>query len=210
MKISIVDYEVGNIFNVVSAFEYLGVKAVLTRDPQEIRSSDKLLLPGVGAFEQGMSYLKKYNLDQEVKDFSKTGKPLLGICMGMQLLFEKSYEDGEWQGLGLIPGTVTKFPTSNSKDYKVPHMGWNKVEFRGKSVSGLEKKIGEDVKKDPFFYFAHSYFVETDAKNVLLSCHYADRDFAASVKCENILGYQFHPERSGEAGLRLLKTFIDA
>lgn len=209
MKVSIVDYEVGNIFNVRRAFDYLGIEVNLTRDPQDIRGSDKLILPGVGAFQQGMTRLKKFNLDHEVKAFCKTGRPLLGICLGMQILFNKSYEEGDWEGLGLIPGEVKRFPKSANNEYKIPHMCWNQANFKEIDDSRTVKQVGSEIKKDPFFYFAHSYYVETDPGNILLSCRYADKEFAAGVKYNNLIGFQFHPERSGEAGLRLLKMFIE-
>lgn len=209
MKISIVDYGVGNIYNITRAFDYLGVHVSLTRDIKQIRESDKLILPGVGSFESGISNLKKYGLDSEVKDFYKSGKPLLGICLGMQLLFDRSYEDGNWEGLGLISGEVKKFPESPERSYKIPHMCWNTVTFNKTDTSQIGVRIKEDVSKDPYFYFVHSYYVETNAENILLECQYAGKHFAAGVKKENLLAFQFHPERSGEAGLRLLKAFVE-
>ena len=210
MKISLIDYDVGNIFNLTRAFEYLGVQVNLTRDPREIRNSDKIILPGVGAFQTGMDSLKKFGLDQEVIAFQKSGKPLLGICLGMQLLFEKGYEDGEWAGLGIIEGEVKKFPEARAKEYTVPHMCWNKVNLsKSFDKNPAVQQLVKGVEKDPFFYFVHSYYVDTKPQNTVLSCSYANIDFAAGVRKDNVVGYQFHPERSGPSGLNLLKNFVD-
>ncbi|MCX6126530.1 MAG: imidazole glycerol phosphate synthase subunit HisH, partial [Proteobacteria bacterium] len=139
------------------------------------------------------------------------GKPLLGICLGMQLLFEKSYEGGERPGLSIIEGEVKKFPESIAREYKVPHMCWNKVSFRNvKSGSSAElNRIKNAIGLDPFFYFVHSYYVNTKSENIFLQCNYANVEFAAGVIKDNVRAFQFHPELSGPIGLNLLKTFID-
>lgn len=196
--IAVIDYGAGNIFSVKNALNYLGLDGELCSDADSIRKADKLILPGVGAFPDSMRMLEERGLVDVIKEESQK-KPLLGICLGMQILFEKGYEFEETKGLGLINGYVDKLVAPGKK---IPHMGWNDTEIINDSPLIKGMKQGDMV------YFVHSYKAVTDDENISLKAHYG-QDVPALVFRGNVFGTQFHPEKSGEVGLNILKNFAD-
>ena len=212
-KITLIDYDMGNIFNVIRAFESLDCEVELTKDPEKIVKAERLVLPGVGAFEDGISNLKKLNLDKAISEFIKTTRPILGICIGMQLMMTKSEENGLHAGLNLIKGDVVRFDENNSgkNGYKIPQIGWNfLIEKKNFSVSKSQKNILKGLSKSPSMYFLHSYFVRPKDENIAITeTHYGKNTFCSAFKKENVIGFQFHPERSGKDGLLLLKNFLE-
>lgn len=196
--IAIIDYGVGNLFSLKSSLEYLGLEAKITADEQEIRSADKIILPGVGAFGDAIKKLESTNLIPVIKEEIKK-KPLLGICLGMQLLLDKSYEFGEYNGLGLIPGEVVPFDIP--KEYKVPHMGWNSLDITQKDCALLK-----NTKDGEYVYYVHSYYAKTEPKYIAATSNYCI-DVPGVIFNGNVYGAQFHPEKSGEVGLKILKAF---
>lgn len=198
--IAILDYGVGNLFSLRSSLAYIGAEAVVTADEDVIRQCGKIILPGVGAFGDAAEKLRKTGLDQVVRREALSGKPLLGICLGMQLLFEKSYEYGEHAGLGLLPGEVVPMAGRLPEDLKIPHIGWN----------GLHKKqespILKYTREGDYVYFVHSFFVEGENPQVSAVTEYGV-SICAVVEKGNIFGCQFHPEKSGEVGLNILRAF---
>ncbi len=197
--IAIIDYGVGNLFSLKCSLNYLGIESKVTNNKEEIRNADKLIFPGVGAFADARKKLAESKLDEVICEVAKNGKPLLGICLGMQLLFEKSYEYGEHKGLGLIEGEVVPF-SSFVKNLKIPQMGWNQLEI--KASNPLTKYITDKQ----YVYYVHSYFVEAGNKSVVAYSNYGV-GVAGIVQNKNIFGAQFHPEKSGEVGLKILKAF---
>ena len=201
--IAIVDYGVGNLFSLKCSFAAVGENAVVTSDKSEIKNADKIVLPGVGAFGDAAGKLKEQNLDILLKDEAKSGKPILGICLGMQLLFEKSFEYGEHAGLALIPGAVRPISDVISGDLKIPHMGWNALNFHGKKHPAFKySSEGDHV------YFVHSFYADTPEEFVLATAEYGAPLTAAAAN-DNVVGCQFHPEKSGKAGLGILKAFCE-
>lgn len=201
----IVDYGVGNIFSIKCSLDYLGIKSELTGDADKLLNSDRIILPGVGAFGDAMELLKKSGMDEAVLDAAKRGIPLLGICLGMQLLFEKGYEYGTYDGLSLIPGTVqdmNKLITDDS--LSVPEMGWNSLSIREEKNSPLLKytKDGDHV------YFVHSYSA-IDCDDYIIATTDYSYPVTAAVQRDNVFGVQFHPEKSGNIGLNMLKAFCE-
>jgi len=191
----------GNLASVINAFAKVGADATLESDPSKLNQYDKLILPGVGAFGDAMEHLKKNGMDEAVKAFAATGKPLLGICLGMQLLFESSEEFGETKGLGLIPGKVVAFDESKfDHPLKVPHMGWNEL-FQQKQTA-----IFADLPKDFYLYFVHSYHAVCDDAYAIGKTHYG-YEFVSAVQNGNIYGIQPHPEKSHENGLKIIENF---
>jgi imidazole glycerol-phosphate synthase subunit HisH len=197
--IGIVDYGMGNLFSVSKALERLGAEYFISADHSELLYADGLIIPGVGSFRDAMERLQV----NTIKEYAATGKPLLGICLGMQLLFESSEENGLTEGLGLLPGSVQRFPgqTPEGESYKVPHMGWNKLEFVNDSP--LIKNLEED-----YVYFVHSYFVEAQNSDVLIAKADYHEQVSAVVGKDNIMGMQFHPEKSSKLGMALLNNFL--
>ncbi|MBM7652080.1 imidazole glycerol phosphate synthase subunit HisH [Neobacillus cucumis] len=197
--IGIVDYGMGNLFSVSKALERLGADYFISADREKLLSADALILPGVGSFRDAMDRLQV----ETIKEFAATGKPLLGICLGMQLLFEESEENGPTKGLGLLPGKVRRFKgtTAEGETYKVPHMGWNRLEFVQESP--LLKELDED-----YVYFVHSYFVDAKGNDALLAKADYHEQVSAVVGRENIYGMQFHPEKSSKLGMALLNNFL--
>lgn len=202
--IAIVDYGVGNIFSLYSSFGNIGAEAVLTKDPKEIRKADKIILPGVGAFGDAVKKLRESGLAEVVLEQAKEGKPLMGICLGMQLLFEKGYEYGEHEGLGLIKGDVVTMEGVVPGDYKVPHIGWNALRFPAGKKSPLFKYIEEG----DFVYFVHTYYGANCQDSVIATTEYG-AELTAAVARGNVYGVQFHPEKSGDVGMKILKGFIE-
>ncbi|MBP3309068.1 MAG: imidazole glycerol phosphate synthase subunit HisH [Clostridia bacterium] len=200
--IAIVDYGVGNLFSIASSLKKIGVDAICTGDADTIRACDKILLPGVGAFRDAAAKLAASGLDTVIKEEARSGKPLLGICLGMQLLFDKSYEYGEYAGLGLIPGEVRPIAEVIPRDLKIPHIGWNALSF--KKPSPLFKYI----KEGDFVYFVHSFFGARCEEFVTSVAEYG-APLTASVERGNVFGCQFHPEKSGDVGLAMLRAFAE-
>jgi len=198
--IAIIDYGVGNLFSLTSSFNAIGVKAVVTSDKKVIESADKIILPGVGAFGDASKKLIESGLDKVVKEQAKLGKPLLGVCLGMQMLFDKSFEYGEHQGLGLISGKVVAFDLP--KEYKIPHIGWNALHFV--KTNPLLKYLSDG----DFVYFVHSYHA-VDCKESLVATSEYGIEVTAIVNKDNVYGCQFHPEKSGDVGLKILKAFCE-
>lgn len=197
MSVAIIDYGIGNLRSVEKAFTSQGVEAVVTRDEKLLRGADRLVLLGVGAFGYAMESLRKLGFDELVIEAAGAGKPILGICVGLQMMFDESHEFGAHRGLGLLPGRVIKF----SDNLRVPHVGWNQVE-RKKGHPAFR-----DLPDHTFFYFVHSYYVEpSDPSCVIGETDYEQR-FASVCGRDNIIGVQFHPEKSQAAGLRLLNNF---
>lgn len=200
--IAVVDYGVGNLFSLVCSLKKVGADVIVSGDVDVIKKADKIVLPGVGAFSDALNKLKERGLFELIKERAKEGTPLLGICLGMQLLFEKSYEFGEHFGLGLIKGEICPIKPDVPKDLKIPQIGWNALK--------IVKKDGilKDIKDGDFVYFVHSYYGKNCADSVSSITEYGT-DITASVSHKNIFGCQFHPEKSGEVGLKILKAFCE-
>jgi len=207
--IGIVDYNMGNLASVMNAFKKVGTTAVLESDPTKLANYDKLILPGVGAFGDAMHHLKASGMDEAVVAFAKSGKPLLGICLGMQLLFESSEEFGATQGLGLIEGKVVSFePKAFDHPQKVPHMGWNELFQQKKPQRENNASLFEGLPDDFYLYFVHSFHVVCDEKYTIGATHYG-YTFTSAVQKENIYGIQPHPEKSHQNGLKIIENFIN-
>lgn len=206
-EIVIIDYGIGNIRSVMRGIEICGYNPKLTSDPKVIKNASKVILPGVGAFENGMKGLRNKELIRPIKEFILSGKYFLGICLGMQLMMTKSYELGNFNGLDIIEGEVLPFQKNDiTNNFKMPHIGWNQIKKQTYSDWNLSILGGLKEKSD--VYFVHSYYVKPKhEKNSIAICNYANSDFCAVIKDENIYGCQFHPEKSGNAGLKILKNF---
>lgn len=200
--VCIVDYGVGNLFSLKCSLEAIGESVVVSNKPDVILSAQRVVLPGVGAFGDAANKLRESGLDKTVKKAAANKTPLLGICLGMQLLFDKSFEYGEHEGLGLIPGKIVPFKGRIDEKFKIPQMGWNSLKFT--HMSPLFKYINNG----DFVYFVHSYFADTDVKYVSAFTEYGG-DITASAENGNIYGCQFHPEKSGDVGLKILKAFCE-
>jgi len=200
--IAIIDYGVGNLYSLASSLGAVGAETVVTSDPQVIRSADKLVLPGVGAFEDAIKKLRDSGLDALVKQEVSRGKPLLGICLGMQMLFEKSYEYGEYEGLGLLKGSVVPMEGVIPCELKIPHIGWNALHFK------KEHPLFRYVKPNDYVYFVHSFYAKDCDESLLATTDYG-AELTAAVAKENVMGCQFHPEKSGNVGLSILRAFCE-
>lgn len=201
--IAIVDYGVGNLFSVCSSLKKVGAETVVTSDKKVLERADKILLPGVGAFEDAARKLKETGLGEVVVKEAQKGKYLMGICLGMQLLFEKSYEYGEHQGLGLLKGNVVPMKGYIDEKLNVPHIGWNKLHFK------KDHFLFKYLKEGDCAYFVHSYFASDCNDSIIATTEYG-KELTAAVGKDNVLGCQFHPEKSGEVGLNILRAFIEA
>ena len=200
--IAIVDYGVGNLFSLCSSLEMIGAESVVTSDPAVLRAADKIILPGVGAFEDARRKLKESGLDEIVISEAKAGKKILGICLGMQMLFEKSYEYGEHEGLGLVKGSIVGMQNRLPEGFMIPHIGWNSLNIKKKHP------IFKYVNEGDYVYFVHSYYGE-DCDEALLATTDYGREITAAVALDNVTGTQFHPEKSGEVGLAILRAFAE-
>lgn len=200
--IAIIDYGVGNLFSLSSSFKAIGADTVITGDPEIIKKADKLILPGVGAFGDAAEKLRCSGLDNVIKAEAEKGKPLLGICLGMQLLFEKSYEYGEHEGLGLVKGQVVPMQGSIPEKLKIPHIGWNALIFKA------ENPLFKYIKNGDCVYFVHSFYAENCDASLIATAEYG-KELCAAVADKNIFGCQFHPEKSGDVGLKILKAFCE-
>ena len=201
--IAIVDYGVGNLFSLKSSLAYVGADAVVTNDRNVLEQADKIILPGVGAFKDAADKLFSSGLADVVVSEANKGKPLLGICLGMQMLFEKSFEYGETNGLGLLKGEIRPLSGVVDKNLKIPHIGWNALKFHG-TPSPLFKYINEG----DFVYFVHSFYAEGCDDSLIATAEYSC-DITAAVGKDNVFGCQFHPEKSGTVGLNILRAFCE-
>ena len=199
--IGIIDYNMGNLASVYNACHLLDAKASIVKDPNELKKFDRVILPGVGAYGDAMEHLIETGMNEAVYEFAKSGKPMIGICLGMQLLFESSQEFGHSNGLGLIDGEVVKFDKSKMhEDFKIPHMGWN-------TIVNKKHPLFEGL-HNPYLYFVHSYHAVTSEKNVIGTTTYG-YEFVSAVNKDNIFGFQPHPEKSHNNGLKILKNFMN-
>ena len=213
--ITIIDYGVGNLFSLSSSLSYLGLENKVSRDPEDLRKADHIILPGVGAYGDAIAHtffrensVKSEEIPEKepaLLDEAKAGKPIMGICLGMQLLFDKSYEYGEHQGLGLIPGVMADLKEDIPANLKVPHMGWNSLHLTEK---GKEHPLFKYSKEGDYVYFVHSFYGKDCDESLLATSEYGI-PVTASAANENVMGCQFHPEKSGEVGLRILKAFSE-
>jgi len=201
VMIAIIDYQMGNLRSVQKAFESLGTEAVITSDATVLQQADKVVLPGVGAFEDAIKELRNRDLVSPIHDLVASGKPFLGICIGLQLLFDVSYEGGEYEGLGIIAGEVQRFEIA--PEFKVPHMGWNQVNIEQASP------ILQGIDNNTYFYFVHSYYVVPSDPSVISVTSDYDGTFCAGICRGNLFATQFHPEKSQRAGLKLLQNFAE-
>ena len=200
--IAIIDYGVGNLFSLKSSLKEIGAEAVVTSDEKVIAEADRIILPGVGAFEDAARELRESGMADVVKREAAAGKPMMGICLGMQLMFDVGYEYGEHEGLGLISGSVRPIADVIPADYKIPHIGWNLLKFKG------ESPLFKYIKEGDYVYFVHSYYAAECDESVIAVTEYG-ADLTAAVANGNVYGCQFHPEKSGEVGMKILKAFVE-
>lgn len=194
--IAIIDYGMGNLRSVQKAFEFVGYDVIVTDDINKIRQADKIVLPGVGAFGDAIKTIREKHIDEEIYRAVELKKPFLGICLGMQMVFDKSYEYGEHEGLGIIKGEIKLLPDN----VKRPHIGWNSLDIK------MRSPLFEGLGDEPYVYFVHSYFLETDAPVVSATTFYG-REIQVAAQKDNVFALQFHPEKSGNTGLKILKNF---
>ena len=199
--VGIIDYGVGNLFSLRSSFDAIGETVIVSSDPEVLRKADHILLPGVGAFEDAVKKLRQSHLDEMVYETVREGKPLMGICLGMQMLFEKSFEYGEHRGLGLLKGEVIPMAGMIPKELKIPHMGWNAL-----NITQPNGKLFRNTKEGDYVYFVHSYFAHGCEDSLAAQTEYG-KWLTAAVEKDNVFGCQFHPEKSGEVGLNILRAF---
>ena len=200
--IAVIDYGAGNLQSVVKALNYINCDCIITDKENDILNAEGAILPGVGSFADAMSCMKNSGADKAVLDFVKTGKPFLGICLGLQLLFDDSDESRGVQGLGLLKGSITKIPNQDNT-LKIPHMGWNSLDIL--KNDGIFKNIPQNS----YVYFVHSYYLKAESENIVAARTNYGVDIDAAVQYENIYATQFHPEKSGKIGLQILQNFVD-
>lgn len=200
--IAVIDYGVGNLFSLCSSLKKIGAESVVTSDFETIKNADKIILPGVGAFSDAAKKLSEKNLDKLIKEEAKKGKDIMGICLGMQMLFEKSYEFGEHKGLGLLKGEIIPMQGNLDSKYKIPHIGWNALNFTKNS------ELFKYIKEGDCVYFVHSFYADNCDESIVAYAEY-DKKITAAVEKDNIMGCQFHPEKSGETGLDILRAFCE-
>ena len=200
--IAIIDYGVGNLFSLKSSLREIGAEAVVTSDEKVIAEADRIILPGVGAFEDAARKLRESGMADVVKREAAAGKPMMGICLGMQLMFDVGYEYGVHEGLGLIRGSVRPIADVIPEGYKIPHIGWNLLKFK------KESPLFKYIKEDDYVYFVHSYYAAECDESVIAVTEYG-AELTAAVANGNVYGCQFHPEKSGEVGMRILKAFVE-
>jgi len=211
-KAVIVDYGMGNIFSIQMAIKAIGGEAEMSSNPKTIASADRIILPGVGAFQKAMNELQRLNLIETICTFAATGKSIIGICLGMQLLFSESFEFGEHKGLNLVEGKVLRFHKSEAdRSIKIPQIGWNTIKIPyGNTINMWENTILNGVGAESYYYFVHSFYCKPDRnENILAETSYGKDTFCSVVRKNNIWGCQFHPERSAEKGLLIYKNFFD-
>lgn len=202
-KVAIIDFESGNLFSVFHACKLLGLDPVITNDEAEVLSSDGVILPGVGAFADAMQHLTSSGMTQAISKYITTGKPFLGICLGLQLLLDESEEFGDTKGLGLIKGKVRKFQFGSQ--VKIPHVGWSKLQKAGQLWSNT---LFDHIHEGDYMYFVHSYYADpSDKEDIIANAEYEGQTFCAAIRKNNIFATQFHPEKSGKCGLKILESF---
>ena len=199
--IAIIDYDAGNIKSVEKAMTLLGQEAIITRDKNKIMSADHVILPGVGNFKDAMGKLEHYELVPIIEDVCKKGTPFLGICLGLQLMFENSEEAPNVKGLSLLKGSIVKIPEGEYK--KIPHMGWNNLTLKG------DGRLFNGIESDPYVYFVHSFYLKAEDEKIVKATTEYNVTIRASVEKDNIFACQYHPEKSSDAGLKMLKNFIE-
>lgn len=199
----IIDYGVGNLFSLKSSLAYIGAESVVSGDADVIRKAQRIILPGVGAFEDASKKLASSGLDKVIKQEAENGKYIMGICLGMQMLFEKSYEFGEHEGLGLIPGSIVPLKGAVPDELKIPQIGWNAL-----NITGGKDDLYKYTDNNTHVYFVHSFYAKTDEKYVTATTEYGI-EVTASAKCGRVMGTQYHPEKSGKYGLQILKAFTE-
>ena len=199
--IGIIDYDAGNLKSVEKALHYLGKEVVVTRDPEQLRQADKVILPGVGAFGDAMAKLKEYHLDTLIREIADSGKPFLGICLGLQLLFEESEESPGVEGLGILKGKIKRIPDEDG--LKVPHIGWNSLYLEHNG------RLFQNIPENSYVYFVHSYYLEAQDPEIVKASTEYGVHIHASVEKGNVFACQFHPEKSSETGLQILKNFAE-
>ena len=199
--IAIIDYDAGNIRSVEKALVYLGQDVVVTRDAQRILSADKVILPGVGSFGDAMGKLRQYGLEEVIRKVVEKNTPFLGICLGLQLLFERSNETPGVEGLGILKGEILRIPETSG--LKIPHMGWNSLEFP------REGRLFRNLPADPYVYFVHSYYLKAEEEEIVTATTEYGTHIHASVEQDNVFACQFHPEKSSDMGLQILKNFVE-
>ena len=208
-KITIIDYGCGNILNLARAIKFIGYEVDITHDKNKIINSSYVILPGVGAFGNAMKQIEKYNLHNTILEYAKSNKPLLGICLGMQILLTVSYEFGVHKGLGLIEGKVIKISNEKNKEIKIPHIGWNEI-YPNNNKKEWKNKILKNSSIGKSFYFVHSFVCITkDYDSTIAVCNYSDISIPAVIATGNVFGCQFHPEKSANNGLTVLKNFCE-
>ena len=200
--IAIIDYGVGNLFSLISSLKKISADIVVTADPSVIESADRIILPGVGAFQDAAAKLRDTGLDKVIVKQAQSGKKIMGICLGMQMLFEKSYEYGEHKGLGLLKGNIVPMLGYIPNNLKIPHIGWNALHFT------RDSNLFKYIKNDDCVYFVHSFFAADCDDSVIATAEYG-KEITAAVQKDNVMGCQFHPEKSGEVGLNILKAFCE-
>ena len=200
--LAIIDYGVGNLFSLISSLKKIGADIVVTADPSVIESADRIILPGVGAFQDAAAKLRDTGLDKVIVKQAQSGKKIMGICLGMQMLFEKSYEYGEHKGLGLLKGNIVPMLGYIPNNLKIPHIGWNALHFT------RDSNLFKYIKNDDCVYFVHSFFATDCDDSVIATAEYG-KEITAAVQKDNVMGCQFHPEKSGEVGLNILKAFCE-
>ena len=200
--IAIIDYGVGNLFSLCCSFQKIGVEAVVTSDPEVIDRAEKLILPGVGAFGDAIEKLKSSGLETVIKEQAANGKPIMGMCLGMQLLFERSWEYGEHNGLGLLSSSVIPMEGRISQNLKIPHIGWNALHFT------RDSRLFRYIKENDCVYFVHSFYADNCQESVIATAEYG-LELTAAVEKGNVMGCQFHPEKSGDVGLNILRAFCE-
>ena len=198
--IGIINYGLGNLFSLRSSFEAIGEDVIVTGDPKEMNACDRLILPGVGAFRDAADLLSKTGLDEVIKKEAASGKPILGICLGMQLLLDISYEYGEWKGLGLIPGAIRPIKERIGEDLLIPQIGWNALKLYH------DHPLFADTNEGDYVYLVHSYYADASPEHVIATTEYG-AELTAAVAKDNVIGCQFHPEKSGPVGLKILRRF---
>lgn len=207
-EVAIVDYGLGNLFSVKHACEFVGIDATVTRDTTEIQAADGVILPGVGAFNRAMNALRDLDLVDVLKSVPESGQPLIGICLGAQLLLDESYEFGRHDGLGLVPGTVRRLDeVVNVGSESIPHISWERVNHenhQNQLINGIDPLAG--ITEGEYMYFVHSFCIDTADENVAATTRYGDGTFCSTVVSDNVVGFQFHPERSGPEGLQLYES----